>query len=555
MEEKQENKQKLTERGTTVDTHDTNTIAAPSENSTKKRKGRPPKSKKETVTSSASPEEVTPLPTPAEVIENNDNELDSTITKDKDKVDQTEKSGGEYTPKEKPSKKKNKAAKKENSEAKVAPKGENIKGENIKGKDITEEGDDDYIDPRLLKNDHAELNYGNIESNSGENTGIEDDLDLLLKELDEEHEEDKAEMEKEEIEEEIREEEKRGKDETEAENKEGEESSEIKTKNDTAPFVDDKISETPNKKVKKGSKVKAVKEDKKKKEDNKKIVVNPPDSSEKKVKTEHIDNNPSSGKDPSSDEEITTSSSNKKKTDKKGQKKVISKEEKIATEDSSPSDSSPSDSSPSDSSTSTPPPKKADVEKIKNIEAPNESKNETPISGTILREDNEAEEPKKISKITNIIIIILLLGISVAGGFILFKKETAQTVPEKPIFKNEVKKKVTLPSAEGETYEAKVSLLDIIPSQLQPKKRYLVCSHPNNSGEYMVVETTSDGVLKLLDQKAIAPGTNLKIVIKPLSEKTLTAYADERKPISERLKTKDFFGMDSLEIDWPTKPL
>jgi hypothetical protein len=90
----------------------------------------------------------------------------------------------------------------------------------------------------------------------------------------------------------------------------------------------------------------------------------------------------------------------------------------------------------------------------------------------------------------------------------------------------------------------------IEPSQVNPKKRYIKIIDPNLPQKSVVVETSTQALVKLLDSNDIKKGSQARITLSSPPSNLKEKYMEERKKIAKALGTKenDFFSIEEYEI-------
>jgi hypothetical protein len=106
------------------------------------------------------------------------------------------------------------------------------------------------------------------------------------------------------------------------------------------------------------------------------------------------------------------------------------------------------------------------------------------------------------------------------------------------------------PEKENQFCVIKAEVDKIVPSKINPKRRYISISHPDNTDKRIVVESSTKALVELLDNKTIKKGSTARITMGFLGGKMIEKYKDERKEISKKLDTPEnfFFSVEEYQI-------
>jgi len=111
------------------------------------------------------------------------------------------------------------------------------------------------------------------------------------------------------------------------------------------------------------------------------------------------------------------------------------------------------------------------------------------------------------------------------------------------------KKGTQLPEKPNQFCTITTKIIDILPSRINPQKRYLIIADPD-SKQPIIAETTTKGITDRIDNLQIIPGSPAKITLACLPEKTRTKYQKERDEISAgtQIPTTRFLDIEEYEI-------
>lgn len=110
--------------------------------------------------------------------------------------------------------------------------------------------------------------------------------------------------------------------------------------------------------------------------------------------------------------------------------------------------------------------------------------------------------------------------------------------------------KTKLPEKENQFCVVETKIDKLMPSKINPKRRYISIIHPDDPTKRVTVETSTKALVDLLDSKIIKTGDNARITLGFLDKKMRERYKDERQTLSNRLDTKsdNFYSVEEYQI-------